>query len=129
MNVREWKRIAEKEVLRDGDRRAFMKGVEDAGGLKTERYLTCRRWVNAVDAVCAFLREHDPEKERFFRAYYGIGAPRIRCAKDGTVAVSMQLNVSRTTVYQWRGEVMTLVLLAAVQNGLFNPLCIKETNA
>ena len=59
MNVREWKRIAEKEVCRFGDHLAFLKGVEDAGGPKTERYHRSRRWAETVRAVCAYLAVHD----------------------------------------------------------------------
>ncbi|MBR0507291.1 MAG: hypothetical protein IJJ86_01630 [Clostridia bacterium] len=121
MNVRTWKRIAEKEVLHYKEHLAFQKGVEDAGGERTERYRTSKRWTDAVDAVCAHLHRNDPEKERFFRAYCGIGEPRIKRRNDSAVSVAMRLNISTSTLYKWRGEVLTLVLLAAAQNGVLKP--------
>ncbi len=120
MNVREWKRIAEKEVCRFGDHLAFLKGVEDAGGPKTERYHRSRRWAETVRAVCAYLAVHDAEKERFFRTYYGIGTPK-RGRRPGIVAASLALHVSESTLYGWRREVLSLVLIAAAQTGALKP--------
>jgi hypothetical protein len=121
MNVREWKRIAETEVKRYGERTAFIKGVEDAGALLTDRYRESRRWVETVDAVCAYLHTHDPEKERFFRAYYGIGEPRMKRRNDSAVSIAMRLHLSTATLYEWKANVLSLVLIAAAQNGLMKP--------
>ena len=121
MNVREWKRIAEREVKRYGERQAYVHGVEDAGGLITERFRESKRWIGAVDAVCAYLNRCDPEKERFFRAYYGIGEPRIVRRHDSAVSVAMRLHLSTATMYEWKSHVLSLVLLAAAQNGLLKP--------
>ena len=124
MNVREWKRIAEKLVLHFRDDQAFMKGVEDAGGPKTERYDEAKRRVETVRGVCAYLKRYDPDKERFFRTYYGLDAPKKE--RRSIVAASMDLHVSESSLFGWRREVLSLVLIAAAQNGVFRPFALSE---
>ena len=127
MHVKEWKRIAEQEALRYREHKAFIKGAEDGGGGVSERYRQSVRWVLAVDYVLEHLHRTDAEKERFFRLCYGIDGTRRRLDQKGMVALSFALNASTTTLYRWRREAVSLLLIAAAQTGALRPYRIEPT--
>ena len=76
MCVKEWKRIAEWEAVHYRERKAFLRGMEDAGCAMTERAAQYKRWVDAVERVLFYLERYAPEKGRFFRQCYGIDGDR-----------------------------------------------------
>ena len=129
MCVKEWKRIAEREAMRYREHKAFIKGVEDANGVVPERYGQSLRWVLAADLVLGRLKAHDPEKERFFRAYFGTDGKRVRSGKRGMVALSFDFCVSQSTLYRWRNELLTLLVIAAAQTGALLPYRSEEKEA
>ena len=121
MNVKECKRIAEREAKRYREHKAFIQGVEDAHGVVPERYGQSLRWVLAADLVLRYLHEYDEEKERFFRLYFGIDGDRRRGGKRGMIELSFLLNVSASALYEWRKEIRTLLVIAAAQTGAMRP--------
>ena len=121
MNEKEWKRIAEREAKRYREHKAFQKGVEDAHGVVTDRYRRSVRWTLAVEYVLAYLHRVSEEKERFFRLYYETDRPRRRTDKEGIAALSFQLYASTATLYEWRKELRTLLVIAAAQTGALRP--------
>ncbi len=121
MCIKEWKRIAEQEATRYREHKAFMKGVEDARGTVTERCRSSMRWVKAVDLVLAYLQRTNDEHARFFRLLFGIdGTPAYRGEK-GMIALSFEFCVSVSQLYQWKSELLSLLLLAAAQTGALLP--------
>lgn len=121
MCVKVWKRIAEHEAKRYRDYLAFQRGVEDAGGVVPERYRHCRRWTLAVEYVLEYLHRVDMEKERFMRLYCEIDGQRCRSDQKGMLALSFIFHVSPSTLYDWRKEIRTLLVIAAAQTGAMRP--------
>ncbi len=122
MNLKEWKRIAELQVYRYRDNRAYVRGVLDSGGTGGERMQRLSRWVLAVDYAKAYLERNDPPKARFFTLLFGLEEPRSRNREDRSILdLSFELNVSTTTLYKWKAETLSLVLLAAAQTGALKP--------
>ncbi|MBR4907184.1 MAG: hypothetical protein IKZ44_10095 [Clostridia bacterium] len=117
MCVKEWKRIAEWEATHYRERKAFLKGVRDAACAMTERAALYERWVKAVESVLGYLRQHDSERERFFRLCYGIDGGKKRYDREGLVSLTFTFHVSQSTLYQWRNEVLSLLLIAAAETG------------
>ena len=121
MCVKEWKRIAEWEAMHYRERKAFLKGVRDAGGGMTVRAEQYRKWVAAIDAVLLHLGKNEPEKERFFRQCYGIDGGKKQYDKKGMIALTFTFHVSQSTLYQWKNDVLSLLLIAAAETGALKP--------
>ena len=121
MCVKEWKRIAEWEAKRYRDRKAFLRGVADAGGKKTARADLYERWVQAIETVLRYLDLHDPEKARFFRMYYGTDGGQPGCRKKGMIAMTFAFHAGESTLYEWRKDLLSLLLIAAAQTGALKP--------
>lgn len=121
MCVKEWKRIAERETKRYREKKAFLRGVSDAGSAGTERSDAVRRWVLAVDYVLEYLHRVSPEKECFMRLYYGLDGERRRTDAKGMIALSFALHVSTSALYEWRKEILTLLVIAAAQTRALHP--------
>lgn len=126
MSAKEWKRIAEREARRYREHRAFVKGVRDAGSPGTERSRASERWVLAVDYVLNYLHRTDPEKERFMRSYLNLDGSR-RTKRSSIVALSLACCTSTSTVYAWRSELLSLLVIAATQTGAIVPYETKPT--
>lgn len=125
MQVNDWKRIAEHEARRYRENKAFMRGVEDAGICEPDRYHVKQKWVAAVDYVLDYLKRTDTEKERFFRLCYGIDGKRLRLGEKAMTALSFDFHVSITTMYRWRSELASLLVIAAAQTGALRPYGIE----
>jgi hypothetical protein len=121
MCVKEWKRIAEWEAMHYRERKAFLKGVSDAGGGESQRTAHARSWVEAIENVLRYLARYDPEKERFFRRCYGLDDGRALYRKRGIIPLTFEFHAGQSTLYEWRNEVLTLLLLAAGANGALKP--------
>ena len=119
MDLKDWKKIAEREVYRYRDNRAYVRGVLDAGGAgESERMRRCARWTLAVDYAREYLEKIDPVKARFFVALFGLDQPkRRRSERQSITRLSFELNVTPAALYKWKAETLSLVLLAAVQTG------------
>lgn len=126
MCAKEWKRIAEREARRYREHRAFVKGVRDAGSPGTERSRASERWILAVDYVLEYLHRTDPEKERFMRIYLNLDGSR-RTNPGNMVALSFTCGTSTSTVYAWRSELLSLLVIAATQTRAIVPYESKPT--
>lgn len=125
MQEKDWKRIAEKEARHYRDHMAFMRGVEDAKGGETERYRQSGKWVLAVNYVLEHLKRTDPEKERFFRCIYGIDSGKPRRGERAFLALAFEFHTTSSTLYRWRNELVSLLLIAASQTGALIPYRIE----
>jgi hypothetical protein len=125
MHVKEWKRIAEQQARRYREHKAFIQGVQDAGSPGTDRSRAAERWVQAVDCALEYLRQNDAEKELFMRVYLCLDGKRRRTDKKGMVTLSLLFNVSLSTVYEWRKDLLTLLVIAASQTGALVPYQTK----
>lgn len=121
MCVKEWKRIAEWEATHYRERKAFLKGVRDAGCETTSRAAQYQKWVCAIDGVLLHLKRNAPEKERFFRLCYGIDGGRKCHDKKGMLSLTFAFHVSQSTLYQWKNDVLSLLLIAAAEIGAIKP--------
>ena len=121
MCVKEWKRIAEWEAMHYRERKAFLKGVADAGNVQTSRTEQFRKWVDAIEGVLRYLHRYDPEKEQFFRRCYGLDDGHALYRKKGMVPLSFAFHAGQSTLYAWRNEVLTLLLLSAAETGALTP--------
>lgn len=121
MHVKEWKRIAEREARQYREKQAFLQGVHDAGSAGTARSRAAESWVLAVDHVLGYLHRTDAEKELFMRTYLCLDGKRRRSDKKGMVALSLAFNVSLSTLYEWRKDLLSLLVIAAAQTGALTP--------
>ena len=121
MCVKECKRIVEREAKRYREHKAFIKGVEDAHGIVTDRYRESVRWVLTVDYVLGYLHGVSAEKERFFRCCYNTDGERRRTDRKGMLALSFEFHMSVSALYEWRKEMRTLLVIAAAQTGALRP--------
>lgn len=97
--------------------------LEDApAGAAMETYRKAKRWIWAVEAVEKLLLERHAYKHAFFVTYYGLHKPRFGHT-DRAILFRLcdQLHASRSTLYAWKREIQTLLVLAAVQQGALRP--------
>ena len=117
---------AEQNAKRYRENLSYLRGYEaaaDAGRPLSSKYAEKAGWVWAVERVRADLKAKQPEKEQFFARYYHLDEP---CSgtpgrSSEIIKLSMQLNVSPSTLYKWREAILADLLLAAVQAGVLRP--------
>ena len=117
---------AEQNAKRYRENLSFLRGYEataDAGRPLSARYLEKAGWVWAVERVRADLAAKEPEKERFFARLYHLDEPSGGCPgrRSEIMKLSLELNVSPSTLYKWREMILADLLMAAVQAGALKP--------
>lgn len=127
MDLKDWKRIAEREACRYRDRKAFLKGALESGRhVETPRIAEAARWTAAVEYAEAHLGRQDAEKARFFRELYGLDRPAGRYrGKKSVEALSVKLHAAPASLYRWRSEALTVLVLAAIQTGAIRPYQVE----
>jgi len=118
--------IAEQNAKRYRENVRYLQGYDAVAAAERPlpaRYVEKAGWVWAVERVRADLKGKDPEKERFFARLYHLDAPRSGHPAQGSeiVKLSMELNVSPSTLYKWREMILADLLMAAVQIGVLKP--------
>ncbi len=128
MDLKECRKLAEHEVYRYRDHQAYVQAVLDCGKLTGgEKLNRSAKWVLSVDYAKEYLERHDPLKAKFFSLLFGLERPRRRGSEARTIiSLSMELSVSAATLYKWRNEALSLVVLAAAQTGALRPYAIGE---
>ena len=123
MDLKAMKRIAEREIFRYRDNRAYMQGVLDASGSREMgKFGERAAWVMAVEYAKAYLEDTDPAKASFFSGFYHLDRPQRKNRPKVTMtAIAMQLHVSESTLYHWRSEALSIVVMAAIQTGALRP--------
>ncbi len=117
---------AEQNAKRYRENLSFLRGYEaaaEAGRPLPARYVEKAGWVWAVERVRTDLKNKDPEKERFFARLYHLDEP-VRGAtgrRGEMLKLSLEMNVSPSTLYKWREAILADLLLAAVQAGVLRP--------
>ncbi|MBQ3487911.1 MAG: hypothetical protein IJA71_06455 [Clostridia bacterium] len=118
--------MAERNAKRYRENLSFLRGYDaaaDAGRPLPPKYLEKAGWVWAVERVRADLSAKAPEKERFFARLYHLDgtAPGTPGRDSEVIKLSMELNVSPSTLYKWREGILADLLMAAVQAGVLKP--------
>ena len=117
---------AEQNAKRYRENLSYLRGYEaaaDADRPLSPKYAEKAGWDWAVERVRADLKRKDPEKERFFARLYHLDAPCPGKVGRGSeiMQLALELNVSPSTLYQWRAMILADLLLAAVQAGVLKP--------
>ena len=126
MDLKDWKKLAEHEIYQYRANQAYVQAILDFGKLKGgEKMYHCAKWVLAVEYAESYLKKRDPLKARFFSSLYGLDGTRRRGSEARTIiALSIELDTSTATLYRWKNEALSLVLLAAAQTGALRPYTI-----
>ena len=117
---------AERNAKRYRENLSYLRGYEaaaDADRPLSPKYAEKAGWVWAVERVRADLKAKEPEKERFFARLYHLDQPMSGHPGRGSeiIKLSMDMNVSTSTLYKWREMILADLLLAAVQAGVLRP--------
>lgn len=116
---------AEQNARRYRENVSYLRGYEaaDAGRPLPSKYVEKAGWVWAVERVRADLKAKEPEKEQFFARLYHLDEPAPGHPGRGSeiMKLSLDLNVSPSTLYKWRETILADVLMAAVQIGVLKP--------
>ena len=117
---------AEQNAKRYRENRSYLRGYEaaaDAGRPLPTKYVEKAGWVWAVERVRTDLKAKEPEKERFFARLYHLDEPGSGHPGRGSeiMKLSLELNVSPSTLYKWREMILADLLMAAVQAGVLKP--------
>ena len=123
---RDLRYMAERNAKRYRENLSFLRGYDaaaDAGRPLPPKYLEKAGWVWAVERVRADLSAKAPEKERFFARLYHLDGtvPGTPGRDSEVIKLSMELNVSPSTLYKWREGILADLLMAAVQAGVLKP--------
>ena len=122
----ELRHAAERNAKRYRENLSYLRGYEaaaDAGRPLPATYVEKAGWVWAVERVRADLKAKSPEKERFFARFYHLDEPVSGHPGRGSeiMKLSLDLNVSPSTLYKWREMILADLLMAAVQIGVLKP--------
>ena len=122
----ELRHAAERNAKRYRENLSYLRGYEaaaDAGRPLPSKYVEKAGWVWAVARVRADLKAKSPEKERFFARFYHLDEPVSGHPGRGSeiMKLSLDLNVSPSTLYKWREMILADLLMAAVQIGVLKP--------
>ena len=117
---------AEQNAKRYRENVSFLRGYEAAAPADRPlppRYVEKAGWVWAVERVRADLKAKDPEKERFFARLYHLDSATPGHPGRGSeiTKLSLELNVTPSTLYKWRELILADLLMAAVQAGVLRP--------
>ena len=117
---------AEQNAKRYRENLSYLRGYEavaDADRPLSPKYVEKAGWVWAVERVRADLKRKEPEKERFFARFYHLDEPVSGHPGRGSeiMKLSLDLNVSPSTLYKWREMILADLLMAAVQIGVLKP--------
>ena len=74
-----------------------------------------------MENVYRHLERTDPERARFFRLCYGLDGGRKLHDRKGLMSLTFSFHASQSTLYQWRSEVLSLLLIAAAETGALQP--------
>ena len=122
----ELRHAAERNAKRYRENLSYLRGYEaaaDAGRPLPSKYVEKAGWVWAVERVRADLGAKAPEKEQFFARFYHLDEPVSGHPGRGSeiMKLSLDLNVSPSTLYKWREMILADLLMAAVQAGVLKP--------
>ncbi|MDL2258763.1 hypothetical protein LJC42_06385 [Eubacteriales bacterium OttesenSCG-928-K08] len=87
-----------------------------------ERIRRIRGWVNAIEQAYEFFLLENQTKAKLMEMLYGLdGKPAHLCTQYNREEISQQLNIGNSTLYNWRHDIVTMVLMNAVEEGLLTP--------
>lgn len=83
-----------------------------------------RAWMHVIARVRKLLQEEDPLKEKFMARLFGLDVviPQRKTARERLIKLSLELHCSEATLYNWRAEIVQLVLYGAIEARLIQPL-------
>jgi hypothetical protein len=85
-------------------------------------------WVRAIDSARMYLRAQNPAKERYMSRLFGLDAPlpRGQPVRARLIRLSAEMNVSESTLYKWREDILEVVLYAAMEAGVVGLFGLRE---
>ncbi len=85
-------------------------------------------WVRAIDSARLYLRAQSPVKERFMTRLFGLEAPlpRGQPMRARLTHLCQEMNVSESTLYKWREDILEIVLYAAMEAGVISMFGLRE---
>lgn len=89
---------------------------------------TMLAWVRAIDSARMYLRAQNPVKERYMSRLFGLDAPlpRGQPVRARLVRLCEEMNVSESTLYKWREDILEVVLYAAMEAGVVGLFGLRE---
>ena len=77
-------------------------------------------WLLTIERTYKLLLAEAPEKARYMNRMFGLEhpVPRRKCAHERVAQLSRELCCSEATLYNWREEIVSLVLYGALETGL-----------
>ncbi|MDO4572066.1 MAG: hypothetical protein Q4C13_01765 [Clostridia bacterium] len=82
-----------------------------------------RGWIRVITRARRILLEEEPEKARFMARLFGLDhpIPQRKTARERLLLLARELHCSEATLYNWRAEIVELVLFGGVEAGLIRP--------
>lgn len=79
-------------------------------------------WCEVIARVYGGLKKSDREKARAMVRLFGLYAPvpRYKGTMQRILRLTIEFNVSESTLYRWRSEIIQMTMLAAMEAGLFH---------
>ncbi|MDL2234763.1 hypothetical protein LJC07_01235 [Christensenellaceae bacterium OttesenSCG-928-L17] len=80
--------------------------------------VNCKRWVEAIESTYEQYKADDPEHAMLMRLLFGLGegeSPHASCRER--YRLMDMLNISESTLYRWREQIIQNVTLAAMHFG------------
>lgn len=108
-----------------------VKGKLAARELKGPERETAKGWICAIDAARRMLAANLPEKERAMNRLFGLDVPipRYQPTRERVVKLAMDFCISESTLYAWREDLLSLVLMAAAELGVIAPFGLRADGA
>ena len=77
-------------------------------------------WLDVIEHAYALLCTEEPIKARLMSRLFGLEhpVPRRKGANERIRSLAIELCCSEATLYNWRDEIVTLVLLGGIEAGL-----------
>lgn len=93
--------------------------TERAVTLYESKYSEAEKWLECIDRALRIVEEEDPSKKRLTELRY-LEGKKIE-------EIAGELHIDLTTCWRWKDEILTLVALLAVEEGLISIERRQET--
>ncbi len=82
-----------------------------------------RAWLKVIACAREALMEEEPLKGQFMTQMFGLdhAIPRRKTARERLLMLAREMNCAEATLYNWRAEIVELVLYGAIEEGLIRP--------
>ncbi len=88
------------------------------------RIMLLQSWLGVIDKARGEMQRFAPELARILTVFYGLDRLHGRPSRESArvrIQLMMDLNISQTTLYNWRNTCVEWVKALAIHKGLLNP--------